>query len=272
MVIVNAAGAVFTVGNSAATDSFTANATRVIFDLVSIPGEQWDLTVDGIKLTAPVGVPATVAAAFATRINNTAALAGFTAFVEGDVLVVVKRAGGGFTTSAALAVASAAPAAVAGAATQAFTLDLAGTPREGDTWTVRIGANSAFVTVQATGTPALTDTLAQIAQGLASAIRARAELADYTALARGASLVIINMKSGTGAAPTLAIGPSLSLTTAASAPGAYMLDLSRRFEPNFTYVSERCCVLVDRGLDVGAGDSGALHEREIEHAAAIDPV
>jgi hypothetical protein len=202
VVVVNPAGSAFTIGNFATTDTTSASTTRVSFGGAVVSGATWTLTVNGQSLSRGAEASGLLAAGFAAQINTSAALADFTALLDGDDLLIVKRSAGNFTTtavaSASASVSTGTP--VAGSAS-AFGIRLSGAPRSGDLWSVRIDwTGSPGVTVQvtvgATVDGVVVDTLGEIAEALAAAVRGSIPLAEFTAVAKGDTLTLIRKAGG----------------------------------------------------------------------------
>ena len=226
VLIANLVGTAFTAGNYAVTDAVSATTTKVGFGGTALTNEKWTLTVAGEAQQLTVGTTypskSALAIGFAAWINGNAALADFTAVVEGEELLIVKRTTGSFATTVAVAAAgTATPALTTPAAGQVFTVGLSGTPAAGETWSVTLGGQTVSATVGASAN----NTLAKIAETLAAAIRAHASLSGFTAAAKGTNLVIVEESTSAAAAPVLSVTPAGSIA-AAAAPSAYLVELS----------------------------------------------
>src|SRR5205823_5590252 len=91
---------------------------------------------------------------------------------------------------------------------RAYTLALAGAAVPGEQWKVTVAGQEHSVTVDGT-----IDTLAKVADALASAIRSDTLLADYTAAAKGNSIVVVKLSAGE-------FSPSLTVTAAGNLSAA----------------------------------------------------
>ncbi len=90
---------------------------------------------------------------------------------------------------------------------QAYTLNLAGTPATNDIWSVTIGTTTVSVTIGSTVNAVVVDTLAEIADALAAAIRGTPACPTTRPPTKGASLLVVKQTAGTFT-PTLAVTPA----------------------------------------------------------------
>jgi hypothetical protein len=106
---------------------------------------------------------------------------------------------------------------------QAYTVNLTGTPASGETWSIVVNGVTNSVPVNAS-----VDTLAEIAEAMAAAIRGHASLSGYTASAKGASLLILKNTTGAfGTAPQLSVSVAVAgFAGPADAAVASLIDLS----------------------------------------------
>jgi Ca2+-binding RTX toxin-like protein/phage tail sheath gpL-like len=153
---------------------------------------------------------AEIAAAFAAAINGDST--DYTAVISGDDLVVVNRAGDGFTANLAKSLVdeSVAGSLLVDAATATNgRVVLSGTPEAGEVWTVSIDGQDNNVVIGASydfdGVTTVVDTLDEIARALAVEINANA-LPDFTASYLGDTLIIVN-RSGVEFSVTETINP-----------------------------------------------------------------
>ncbi|MFZ4534333.1 MAG: hypothetical protein ACOYOJ_21320, partial [Alsobacter sp.] len=293
IVIVNPAGAQFSIGNSS-TVSRAATATRVVFGGTVLAGAQWSLNLSHelptvtSRTLGPVAAaaPAAVAAAFASAINGDGTLAAdYTAMVEGDLLIIVKRSGGAFnTTATATSAGTAANGAVSTTAVQAFNVALTGALHNGDVWQLSVGGQTVTATIGATASITVVengvavsrnlvvDSLARVAEVLAAGVRGNASLGNFSAAARGDSLLIAN-RGTTVAVPTLAIA-ALPTVSPAATPAAFMVDLTGTPVTGDTWSvtlnSNVFTIVVGAGKNLGAGTVVVDTLDEIARALAID--
>ncbi|HOQ62214.1 MAG TPA: hypothetical protein PKZ08_16420, partial [Vicinamibacterales bacterium] len=201
--------------STAGTRAFTTAGTTVNLSGTPAAGETWTLTVDGTPYSHTVGGATTAKATFAgtpvagniwtVRVDGTNysatvaagqtlaqvvgalaaaidAASGYTASAEGDVLAVVKTAGGAMTLTATLP--AGATSSIDGTTALTSTVTLSGTPAAGDTWWVVVdGAGYSHVVTAG-------QTLAQVAAALAAQING-AE--GYTASAEGAVINVTEL-------------------------------------------------------------------------------
>ncbi len=212
VIIANVAGDAFTTtfditladgytSGSVVVDAATAIAATAQLTGLPAEGEVWSILLsngDGSELLSTHSyiagetddVPA-VALALATDINA-AATDDFTATVEGSTVLIVNRSGVAFTTDVQITpVRRPAGSMVTDAATATTTTaQLGGLAVEGVVWSIMLGIDG--VTNEFSYMVNAGDTLADIAAALVDAINASIEAADFTAIAAGDSLMIVN--------------------------------------------------------------------------------
>ncbi|KPK03543.1 MAG: hypothetical protein AMS20_10425, partial [Gemmatimonas sp. SG8_28] len=170
-------------------DAQTASTTVVELSGTPLVGDVWTISIDGEDYEATVGTPvgldsvAKIAAAIALQIDATER---FTAFADGNRVVIVSATGQAFDTvfqvlsQAAIPDPSADFEALEGATT---VLLLTGTPIENDVWHFEVNGSSFDYTIAA-GT-----TLADVAEDLATDI---AGLANLVAAAAGSTVMVVD--------------------------------------------------------------------------------
>ena len=181
-----------------------AKATTATLSGTPLAGEVWQLELKNSAGTATLSTHShtvlagdtleAIAADFAAQINANGP-SEFTATADGPLVVIVNRAGTVFTTSFAITLAppatgTAGAAAIDSTKATTSTVAFSGTPVNGETWTVSLSMDGTTPPLSYSVTSG--QSLAEIAGGLATAINADSNAAEFTATTEGATLIIIN--------------------------------------------------------------------------------
>jgi Ca2+-binding RTX toxin-like protein len=193
----------FTATNDGATVLIVDTVAPVTFTTTTqvTASPDTDLVRDGVIAIGSVDTLANIATALAAAINAHADLAEFSATVEGNALVIVNRNNVAFTTSMNIAPVGGTASGSATVATIATTnlVTLTGIPAAGEIWTLNLGGALVFNYTVGSG-----NALATVASAFASAVNASSTAADYTAIASGANIAIVN-RLGTAFTPAVTI-------------------------------------------------------------------
>ena len=171
---------------------FTAVAIGADLTITNSAGKAFTTSLERISLHSRIVAAsdqlADIAHALAAAINADANLGDFSATTEGATLIIVKRTSGAFTTGFAITPANDYMANAAKASAIGFT----GTPATDEVWTVNIDGVTVAATVGQTYNAVVVDSLPEIAAALAYQINQSVNLADFTAMAEGSTLIVVN--------------------------------------------------------------------------------
>ena len=197
LIIANRAGSSFTttfaitVRSAYAIDNSTAATTTAVFTATPVEGEVWTVDLGTSTHSHTVDSGETVediVLSLADDINTNAAN-DFAAVSNGDTLVIVNIAGSTFTTTTTITPSG---SLAVDDATAASTMAMfTGTPVANEIWylTVATGTEThSFNHAIAGG-----DTLADVATAIAASINADPAAPDYTAMALGDTVIIVNI-------------------------------------------------------------------------------
>src|SRR5207248_2784407 len=216
---VTTTGAAFTAQGSSSGGFSLARTSAAASQLIALTGtprhgESWSLSFDD-------GTPRT----FVFTVPQ------LTATSEGAGLLIVNRIGTTFASDLAI---TPAKAYTVDSTAKSATVTLAGAPVAGEIWTLSLGTLAYAVTYGGA-----VDSLQKIAEGLAAAVNAdtRTAAQPYTAVAEGATLVIVN-RAGAAFTPSLQItsvsGFSLEAGTPKTLSGALLSTLNASDVWSFT--------------------------------------
>ncbi|MCK9231001.1 MAG: hypothetical protein M0P18_10020, partial [Syntrophales bacterium] len=171
----------------ASASAVVENAVATVtFDGTPGEGETWTVTVSGMDYAYDVVGETTLQDVLDDLADRIAATAGYTASVLGNSIVISRLVSGDMEVSAFVPPSGNA-AVAAGTATTA-TVSFAGTPGDGEAWSVTVDGRDV------TRIAAESDTLETVLNDLAGHI---SEIDGYTSQVRGTTLVIIKTAGGT---------------------------------------------------------------------------